>query len=244
MGGFVTPIFAQEVENALDDAVVETENFVDDAAEVVDEVIDESVDVADDTVWETVEILEDEVNFEWVDDFNSLFENEEVQNVLVDLDLTNEEAAWIFWIFAGIGIWLLMVFGIIGFVLRILRIIALWKAFERAGEEWWKALIPVYCTYIQFKLAWMKKWFWCTLIIAVLVWIIAVFTPSYQEVLSGLIVLITWIIRIVMLFVFARKYGWSVFASVLFVIFYPICVLILGLWDYKYEGEEETVVEA
>jgi hypothetical protein len=47
-----------------------------------------------------------------------------------------------------------------------------------------------------------------------------------------------------MLFKFARKYGWGVFTSVLFVLFYPICILILGFGNYKYEGREETVVEA
>ncbi|MBR7036432.1 hypothetical protein IKI14_00760 [bacterium] len=69
--------------------------------------------------------------------------------------------------------------------------------------------------------------------------------PDQQELITNVGCLITSIIYIVMLFKFARKYGWGVFASVLFVIFYPICVLILGFGNYPYQGKtEEIIVEA
>ena len=229
-----TPIYAQEEETFVDDVVVEAENVVDEAVDVVDEAIDETAETIDETV-----------ELEWIEDFNSIFENEEVQNLLNEEGLTNEEAAGAFWLVAWLGLWMLFVIGIIGFVFRILRIIALWKAFERAGEPGWKALIPVYCTYIQYKLSWIKMWFWYALIIAIIAWIIAACIPNQQELITNIGYLITWIIYIVMLFKFARKYGWGVFASVLFVIFYPICVLILGFGNYPYEWKsEQTVVEA
>lgn len=36
----------------------------------------------------------------------------------------------------------------------------LWKMFEKAGEQGWKALIPFYNTYILYKLTWQTKMFW------------------------------------------------------------------------------------
>lgn len=249
------PIYAQDDETAFDDVVVEAENVVDDAADAIGETADEAFDALeesadevveafDDVADETAEVVDETVDLEWIGDFNSLFEDEEVQNALNEMNLTNEEAAWLIWLMAGLGM-LLIPLAFAGLILRILRIIALWKAFERAGEPGWKALIPVYCSYIKYKLAWIKSWFWYSLLIALIFWVIAGCIPDQQEMITNIGCLVTWIIYIVMLFKFARKYGWGVFASVLFVIFYPICVLVLGFGNYPYEWKEEkTVVEA
>ena len=45
-------------------------------------------------------------------------------------------------------------------VVLVLAIVFLWKIFEKAGEKGWEALIPVYNTYILFKIAWKEKYFW------------------------------------------------------------------------------------
>lgn len=43
--------------------------------------------------------------------------------------------------------------SLISFVLFVLTIIATWKIFKKAGEDGWKSLIPIYNTYILFKIA-------------------------------------------------------------------------------------------
>lgn len=59
--------------------------------------------------------------------------------------------------------------GIIGaiivgiLVFYVLTVIASWKIFEKAGEKGWKALIPIYNTYIMYKITNMTGWFWATL---------------------------------------------------------------------------------
>ncbi len=52
-------------------------------------------------------------------------------------------------ILAGLGTGM-MLFSLI---LMVLTIIALWKIFTKAGEEGWKSLIPIYNTYILFKIS-------------------------------------------------------------------------------------------
>ncbi len=52
----------------------------------------------------------------------------------------------------------------IGLIFYVLMVIAGWKIFEKAGEKGWKALIPLYNTYIFYKIVGMKKWFWALLI--------------------------------------------------------------------------------
>lgn len=250
-----TPIYAQEEQEATldeqivaeaDDIVAEAEDVVEDAAVEVNEEVEA---IADDVVAEVEDVenaVEDTAEdvaaeaTEQVEDLSALLNTDEVQNAFSGF--TNEETAWIIWIFAGMwiaGLLVALVFGI-------LAIIALWKAFTRAWEGGWKAIIPVYNTYIQFKLADMKNWFWYMILIAFIFGVVAACLPDYKDLITNIWYVVSWIIGIVASFKFARKYGWWVFASILFVLFYPICILVLGFGNYPYEWKksEETIVEA
>lgn len=48
---------------------------------------------------------------------------------------------------------------LISLSISVLTIVAMWKIFEKAGEEGWKAIIPVYNIYIMFKIAGKKSLF-------------------------------------------------------------------------------------
>lgn len=73
--------------------------------------------------------------------------------------------------------------GTLGFILSvglaccIIAIIAWWKIFEKAGEKGWKALIPVYNTYILFKICGLKNWFWAFLGVTILASILSSINP-------------------------------------------------------------------
>ena len=53
-----------------------------------------------------------------------------------------------------------------GLIYYILLVIAGWKIFEKAGEKGWKSLIPIYNTYIFYKIVGMKNYFWAILIMS------------------------------------------------------------------------------
>jgi len=251
------PIYAQDVEEDIilndEPVVAETEDVAvaDDESDygVNEEALDprENIDASiDDLMWMIDEEVEvSNVTFEGISNGEELSE-EELKAMLhewaVSAWLTDEQATMIVGFLLGLGLAGLIVFLIIGFIFRILKIIALWKAFNKAGEGGWKAIIPIYCSYIKYKLAWMKSWFWYGLLIAVIMWIIAAFVPDQQQLLTDIACAIVWIIYIIVTFKFARKFGWGVFTSILFVLFYPICILILGFGSSKYQGK--TVVEA
>lgn len=57
---------------------------------------------------------------------------------------------------------------ITGLVFSVLMIIANWKIFEKAGEKGWKALIPIYNTYIMFKIVDMTNWFWALIAVSII----------------------------------------------------------------------------
>lgn len=61
----------------------------------------------------------------------------------------------------------------LGLILFILFVIASWRIFKKAGEPGWKALIPIYNTYIMFKIVNMKNWFWWILGLSVVGSIVA-----------------------------------------------------------------------
>lgn len=57
---------------------------------------------------------------------------------------------------------------IITLVYYVLMVIADWKIFVKAGEKGWKALIPIYNTYIMFKIVDMQNWFWGLLAVSII----------------------------------------------------------------------------
>ena len=253
---FTTPIYAQEDEVAVDDVVAEAENIVDETENIVDEVentvgeventVDEVEDfVEDDVVEDSEVVISDEVD-EWLDD-EILSEDEiwtgvsleEIQNELEawaeSLWMTKEEATVFVSFLIGFGLGGLVVIAVVFIILLILGVIALWMAFKRAWESGWKAIIPIYNTYIMYKLAGVKNWFWYSLIISIVLSVAAYYLPDYSDTITYVSQCVCWIITFVAIFLFARKYGWGVMTSILFVILNPICMSFLGFGNYPYE---------
>ena len=243
---FSAPTFAQEVEEPADteDSAIVAE--VEEADAAVAE------DLSDEVVADTEEAADEEAedffknNPEAVAELNAIGDeflngleltDEERAEIEASFESPEDRAAAVFglWaIFAGAG----LIYVIIALIWLILLVIALWKAFTKAGEAGWKAIIPFYNIYIMYKIAGYKNWFWYTLIIAIVGGLIAGFVPNYSSYISGATSIITWIMSIIVYFNFARKYGWGVFTSILFVLFTGICLLFLGFGGCKYQGKE------
>ncbi len=67
-------------------------------------------------------------------------------------------------------------FMMFAFTIGIICIIAMWKVFEKAGEEGWKCLIPIYNAVVLLKFV-GKPWWWLFLfIIPVVNWIFIIWT--------------------------------------------------------------------
>ena len=59
-----------------------------------------------------------------------------------------------------LGVMLLsnLVVWIVVIVVCVLMLIAYWKLFEKAGEPGWASLVPFYCNYVLFKIAFGNGW--------------------------------------------------------------------------------------
>lgn len=241
-----TPIYAQDNEIVLDDEDVVAEvdyTLVDTEATVVEDVVIDEVPVDGDLEeFDDAYVEEDLPELEIVDE--DMGEVREFFESTEPLSMDSGSVALITTILSSL--WMSGL--IICLVCLILRIIAGWRIFARAWEGGWKILIPIYNLYIMYKIAGMKKWFWYSILVSFVLWIIAGCFWKWSnvaEILNYVAGLFTCIVAIITTFKLPRKFGWGVFASILYVLFTSICVLVLGFGNYKYEGKsEETIVEA
>ena len=64
--------------------------------------------------------------------------------------------------------------SIISLALSLIMIAALWIIFTKAGEKGWKSIIPIYSTYILFKIVYGSGWRFLLLLIPIVNIIIAI----------------------------------------------------------------------
>ena len=118
----------------------------------------------------------------------------------------------------------------------IIRAIGYWKAFQKAGEAGWKAVIPFYNTYIRYKLTWDTKMFWIYLALMAAECIL----PESGE---GLAAFARLAVSVGLLVIFVKgvhktslAFGHGTGFAVGLFFLEPVFALILGLDHSQYEG--------
>lgn len=101
-------------------------------------------------------------------------------------------------------------------IVYVLSIVAMWRLFEKAGEAGWKCIIPIYSTYILFKIVTGNGW----------------------KMLFLLIPLFDIVYAIIFLFKLARAYGKGTGFGFGLLFLSTIFLLILGLGDSQYMGPQ------
>jgi hypothetical protein len=104
--------------------------------------------------------------------------------------------------------------NIIGLLLLILVITGMWKIFEKAGEQGWKAIIPIYNLYIILKIV-GKPWWW--IILMMIPFIGFIWTIWSNNLLAKS---------------FGKGIGYTLGLIILPILFYPL----LGFGDAQYQG--------
>jgi hypothetical protein len=108
--------------------------------------------------------------------------------------------------------------AIIGLLIGLLIIVAMWKVFTKAGQPGWAAIIPIYNLYIWCKIV-GRPWWWILLM---------------------LIPIVNFIVAIVLSIDLAKSFGkgagFGIGLALLGVIFWPI----LGFGSAQYQGAAAT----
>lgn len=137
-------------------------------------------------------------------------------------------------LFAALG-GILVVLVLIVIAIAVLIIVSLWKIFVKAGEAGWKAIIPYYNSFIQFKLFWNTTIFWVYLAVS-LVYSFTNGKSGFLGVVGVLTGLATLVLTVMLCYYMAKSFGkgvgFTVGLCLLPVVFFPI----LAFGDAQYIG--------
>src|SRR5947199_1586724 len=103
---------------------------------------------------------------------------------------------------------------IVGLLIALLLIVAMWKVFTKAGQPGWASIIPIYNLYIWCKIVGRPAW-----------WIILMLIP-FVNIIVGIVLCID------MAKSFGKGVGFGIGLAFLGIIFLPI----LGFGSAKYQG--------
>lgn len=74
---------------------------------------------------------------------------------------------------------------IISICIIVLLIISFWGIFQKAGEAGWKSIIPLYNSYIEYKITWGNGWYFLLLLIPIVNIVIGIMTTYKLAVAFG-----------------------------------------------------------
>ncbi len=119
----------------------------------------------------------------------------------------------------------------------VIRVIAGWKIFTKAGEAGWKSIIPLYNVWVEYKLIWNPNMFFVALVLAVLV-------ALGQTVTGNMVIAVLAAVASIGMLVFnafacsklAKAFGRGTGFAVGLFFLEPIFRVILGFGSAQYQG--------
>ena len=139
----------------------------------------------------------------------------------------------------------------------VLFIVARWKIFTKAGEAGWKSIIPIYADYVQWRIGWKKTGlFWAYLALVIIGYALIIASGAYEVSAGGrmvasgggnmalagigaLVMLVGAIISLIAAYKLICAYGHGAGWFVLYILFAPIMLLVLGLGSSQYVGPQD-----
>jgi len=135
-----------------------------------------------------------------------------------------------------------LIFLFVMVVVLVLYILAYWMIFRKAGEAGWKALIPIYGTYTEYKLFWNDRMFVLWIIMA-LIAVAFRFMSGPGAMVSQLAYFGVSVMHILISVKMSYSFGHGVGYALGLIFLPPIFLLILAFDDSVYigpEGKQET----
>ncbi|MDD4372167.1 MAG: DUF5684 domain-containing protein [Anaerostipes sp.] len=130
------------------------------------------------------------------------------------------------------------VFFIVAIIIWVLEVIAGWKIFKKAGEPGWKSIIPIYSSYISYKIAWNSMMFWVTFAIGIVYNLLAKGESGFMTIAAGVIMIVNIVIYCMYNGKMAKAFGKGTGFAVGLVFLNPIFKLILGFGNARYQGPQ------
>lgn len=155
---------------------------------------------------------------------------QETASQAANILLTVEEVIFFAGVFLGVLVTCLLVWGICAGIANV-------HIFQKAGEGGWKSVIPIYNSYITYKISWRTSWFWISALLFVASVALNYFS-NYQalDVVALLVGAAGALIHTVGLYRLSKAFGHGVPFALGLLLLHPLFILILGLGRSEYRG--------
>lgn len=134
-------------------------------------------------------------------------------------------------VFASLIFIAAMIFGVIGYLMRAIGFGAM---FRKAGVDAWKAFIPLYNTYNNYKLSWKGEMFFLYAALMVASSVLVVFSEGFMGLVSLVVSLALIYVIVKQNIRMAKLFGKGVGTGILLILFPGITSLVLGLGKSEY----------
>lgn len=124
----------------------------------------------------------------------------------------------------------------------VLTIVPLWRMFTKAGQPGWKALIPVYSTYILYKISWTTTVFWILLIASIVVSLVSTFAADAVMlvlILSIIVYIAAIVIGIMFNYKISKSFGHGVGFTIGLIFLSLIFLYIIAFGKSEYKGPQK-----
>lgn len=131
-----------------------------------------------------------------------------------------------------------LLLALLSLAVPILMIIATWKLFEKAGEPGWQALIPLYSTYVQYKITWKTSYFYLLLgcLGTILIITLSDFLSALLLPLAFVAYAVTFFLNLISAHKLSTAFGHDIGFTLGLILLEPIFLMILGFGSSRYEG--------
>lgn len=136
----------------------------------------------------------------------------------------------------GAALTLVTVLGIIELIFYVLRIIAGWKVFTKAGEKGWKSLIPIYNQIVQYQLTWKPIMIVPILVLMLVGSVLVQLESGAMVVIGAILCLAAAVLEIIGLHKLSKAFGHGGGFTLGLVLFEGIFWVILGFGKSQYVG--------
>ena len=126
--------------------------------------------------------------------------------------------------------------SVISIVCCVLLVIANWKIFTKAGEAGWKAIIPFYNAWVEYKFTWDPKMFFVALVLAILVGLGRAIANPVVSIIALLASIGAMVFSIIENYKLSKAFGHGVGFTVGLIFLSFIFRLILGFGSSQYQG--------
>ena len=129
--------------------------------------------------------------------------------------------------------------AVVAVIIYVLLIVANWKIFKKAGEGGWKSLIPVYNSYILYKISWKPAMFWVTLLLSIAASVLTNIEDNNTCLyIGGALGVVLLVISLIQIGKLSKAFGHGFWFAVGLLFLPNIFTMVLGFGGSKYLGPQ------